>query len=84
MLGLLSFEVLGELEVSFPSLADDIDAECEREKVLEASVDGDRLLSVKTDEGFEGVLALLGDRWFCFLKAAALLSLATGRGEQAS
>lgn len=45
--------------------------------MLEASVEGERLLSVRTDEGFEGVFVLLGDLWLCLLHAAAPLYLAT-------
>ena len=51
-----------EFEVNFPTFLDEADAGYELEKVLEASVEGERLLSVRTDEGFEGVFVLLGDR----------------------
>ena len=77
MLGLLSFEVQDEYEVGFPIFFDEADAGYELEKVLEASVDGDRLLSVNTDEGLEGVFVLLGDRGPCLRDAAAPLCLAT-------
>jgi len=72
--------VLDESDVSFPSFLDDADAECEAENVLEASVDGERLLSVRIEVAFEGDLALLGDRWLCFLEGATPLCLATGLG----
>ena len=62
MLGLLSLDVQDEFEVNFPTFLDEADAGYELEKVLEASVEGERLLSVRTDEGFEGVFVLLGDR----------------------
>lgn len=77
MLGLPSFEVQDEFEVNFPFFLDEDDAGYEPEKVLDASVDGERLLSVKTDEGFEGGFVLVGDLWLCFLDAAAPLCLAT-------
>lgn len=79
-MGLLSFEVLDEVEVSFPSVLDDAVVECELENVLEASVDGERLLSVRIDGVFEGGLPLLGVRWLCFLEDGAPLGLCIGSG----